>query len=203
MIVHTKSKKLNFNRPKDRSSQIPLTPFESPWPLQNLIVTLASCGINLPTPFLRGAFAVIQPCFRKSAFAVILLATSSKQDHSETRPGMCYLVGKEDILKWESACRTQYPKDWRQLLRCKIGRHLTHTVHLTHLQAPTGIQATSKVLENGIKMPGHQTLALVINQVLNGKIIFSRHILVVATACSLHCFVISLLFSDSFKMSLL
>ena len=74
---------------------------------------------------------------------------------------------------------------------------------LTHLQAPTGIQATSKVLENGIKMPGHQTLALVINQVLNGKIIFSRHILVVATACSLHCFVISLLFSDSFKMSLL
>ena len=98
----------NYNFQFHRSKrQIDLTPLESPWALQNLSVTLASWGMNLPTPFLKGAFAVIQPLFRKSAFAVILLATCSKQDHSETRRiELCQLVGKADILKWESACRT-------------------------------------------------------------------------------------------------
>ena len=108
-----------------------LTPFESPWPLQNLIVTLASWGMNRPTPFLKGAFAVIQPLFRKRAFAVILLgAPLNNGDNSETRTGMCYLVGKEDILKWRAHAAHQNKKpDW-QLLQRRQRRHLTQSRQL-------------------------------------------------------------------------
>ena len=49
-----------------------LTPLLPPYSLQNLNVILASWGMNLPTPFLRGALAVIQPDFMNSELADIL-----------------------------------------------------------------------------------------------------------------------------------
>ena len=61
-----------------------LTPLEPPCPLQNLSVTLANWGMNRPTPFLMGAFAVIQPCFNQRALAVILLFLSDQSRYSET-----------------------------------------------------------------------------------------------------------------------
>ena len=41
-----------------------LTPLELPSLLQNLMVSLASWGINLPRPFFRGALLLIQPDLR-------------------------------------------------------------------------------------------------------------------------------------------
>ena len=65
--------------------KLTLTPFEPPCPLQNLSVTLANWGMNRPTPFLMGAFAVIQPCFNQRALAVILLFLADHSRYSETR----------------------------------------------------------------------------------------------------------------------
>ena len=41
-----------------------LTPLELPSLLQNLMVSLASWGINRPRPFFRGALLLIQPDLR-------------------------------------------------------------------------------------------------------------------------------------------
>ena len=54
-----------------------LTPLDPPYSLQNLMVILASWGTKRPTPFLRGALAVIQPDFMNSELADILAGLGS------------------------------------------------------------------------------------------------------------------------------
>ena len=49
------------------SSKSYLTPEEDGRSLQNLMVSLISCGMNLPSPLLRGAFSRTQPRRRKEA----------------------------------------------------------------------------------------------------------------------------------------
>ena len=127
--------------------------------MQNLIVTLASWGMNRPTPFLKGAFAVIQPLFRKRAFAVILLGFNNGDD-SETRTGMCYLVGKEDILKWRAhaAHRNQKP-DWQLLptkttsysvkATCRSGK-TSNTFHVSKIRL--WFTTTSVALHGNLRM---------------------------------------------------
>ena len=49
-----------------------LTPLELPSLLQNLMVSRASCGTNLPRPFFRGALLLIQPDLRNIHLLLIL-----------------------------------------------------------------------------------------------------------------------------------
>ena len=49
-----------------------LTPLELPSLLQNLRVSRASCGTNLPRPFFRGALLLIQPDLRNIHLLLIL-----------------------------------------------------------------------------------------------------------------------------------
>ena len=53
---------------------------------------------------------------REHSLSSCLSHVLNNGDHSETRTGMCYLVGKEDILKWRAhaAHRNKKP-DWQLL----------------------------------------------------------------------------------------
>ena len=122
-----------------------LTPLEPPCPLQNLSVTLANWGMNRPTPFLMGAFAVIQPCFNQRALAVILLFLSDQSRLSETkkvdvldsRQGRHIETGERmpHMGFYDQAWMSFHPKDdiWQK--QCKT--LFVFTVHTLSTLSPT------------------------------------------------------------------